>query len=505
MRKELKFMKIFGILGLSISATAQDRPNILYIMSDDHSADVIGAYDSHLKDYVQTPNIDKLAQEGALLTHCFNVNALSAPSRASIISGKYSHKSGVYTLREDLNTNNMTTLPKVMKSAGYQTSVVGKWHIHGDNLEGFDFHAVTLGQGNYFNPTLNTKEGKRRTTGYSSDVITDISLEWLEERDQNQPFFLMTHFKAAHGPWQPAPRHEKMYENDIIPEPATLYDDYANRNPAGVQNTTARIHKNDSKSSLSLWFQKGKKGKGGWPTGEISFEEGAGAKQITAETYQKYVKDYMRCVAGIDENVGRLLAYLEEEGILDNTVIVYTSDQGMYVGEHGFFDKRLGLDEAMRNPFIIRYPKEIEAKQKVDNIVNNVDFAETLIDFAGLEIPEEMQGYSFRSILIGEKPLYNRIGTIYTFYSSGTPHQYGFRTKDFKLLVYRDKKNRESYDLFDMKNDPNELMSLAENPKYKKVLKDMISLLEKEMKEIDLKKGFLPGDEEWKNHVEKGE
>jgi len=493
---------LFGTFGV---IKAQKGPNILYIMSDDHASATIGAYNSHLKDIVETPNIDRLADEGALMENCFCTNALCAPSRATILTGQYSHKSGVYTLREHLNTQDKPSVGKSLQTAGYQTAAVGKWHVHGDNLNGFDFYAVTLSQGAYYNPSFSTKEGKIRREGYSSDIITDVSLEWLDKRDKDKPFYLMTHFKAAHSPWQPAKRHENLYDDITIPEPKTLFDDHSKQNPMGVGGTQARIHEPGSNHSLSLWFQKGKKGKGGWPTGEVVFEDGLSDEEIKKQTYQKYVKDYLRCVKGIDENVGRLLAYLEAEGELDNTIIVYTSDQGMYIGEHGLFDKRLGFEEALRMPFIIRYPKEIKAGQRLDNIVNNVDFAETFLDYAGAPVPEKMQGYSFRPILKGKKPLYDRKCSFYAFYSSGCPDHYGIRTKDYKLLKYIGKDKKVGYDLFDLKNDPFETTNLADNDTYKGKFDELNVLLSQEIKAIDISEEYLPGTEDWKLFVDYGD
>ena len=327
---QMKFYLFTMLLACSIFAR-EKKPNILYIMADDHSAAAIGAYATTLKGFVQTPNIDRLAKEGALFTNVHCTNSLCAPSRSSIITGLYSHKCGVFTLREDLNTGDIPTVPKVLQAGGYNTAVIGKWHIHGDNMHGFDHYAITRSQGAYFNPGLGTLNGaKISRQGYVSDVYTDLSIEWLEKRDKTKPFMLMTHYKAAHGPWEYAPRHAKLFADVTIPEPPTLFDDYSNRTPGGVDQTRARINRAaDDPMSLSLWFQKGKKGKSGqWPTGNIDLS-GLSDKEITQKVYQKYIKDYMRCVKGIDEGVGKLLAYLEKSGELDNTIIIYTSDQGM--------------------------------------------------------------------------------------------------------------------------------------------------------------------------------
>jgi arylsulfatase A-like enzyme len=475
------------------------RPNILYIMADDHDANFVGSYKSWIKEYVDTPTIDKLAAEGARLTNCFCTNSLCAPSRATIISGKYSHKSGVYTLREDMNTSGWNTLPVVMKNAGYQTAAVGKWHVHGDNMHGLDYYSLTrTSQGRYINPSMSTPDGKRNEEGHSSDVYTNISLEWLEKRDKTKPFFLMHHFKAAHGPWQYAPRYEKLYADIDIPEPPTLHDDYSNRFEGGIGIKKSKIFSTDGSGSLSTRMQGlNKKGEvADWPTGNLDVS-GMSDSEIKKATYQKYVKDYLRCVKGIDDNVLRLIEYLEHEGILDDTLIIYTSDQGMYVGEHGFYDKRLGLDEGMRMPFIARYPKEIQAGIVLDDIVNNVDFPETMIDYAGAEIPADMQGFSFRKNLREDPKAHQRSATFYAFYSSGTPRHYGIRTKQHKLLKYMGKDGSViGQDLFDMVNDPNELRSVLNDKSYSKILTELEQQLAEEMKAIDLTEKDLPG--RWK-------
>lgn len=475
------------------------RPNILYIMADDQNASFVGSYGGWIKDFVQTPTIDKLAEEGSRLTNCFNTNSLCAPSRASIISGKYSHNSGVYTLREDMNTAGWNTLPVVMKKSGYQTAAVGKWHVHGDNLHGLDYYALTkTSQGRYINPSMSTPDGKRNEEGHSSDVYTNISMEWLEKRDKTQPFFLMHHFKAAHGPWQYAPRYESLYQDVEIPEPPTLHDDYSNRFEGGVGVKKSKIFSKDGTGSLASRMQGlNKKGEQGeWPTGNLDIS-GMSDSEIKKATYQKYVKDYLRCVKGIDDNVLRLVNYLEQEGILDDTLIIYTADQGMYVGEHGFYDKRLGLDEGMRMPFIARYPKEIQAGVVLDDIVNNVDFPETMIDYAEAEIPADMQGFSFRKNLNGDPEAHQRTATFYAFYSSGTPRHYGIRTKHHKLLKYMGKDGSAiGQDLFDMDKDPHELRSVLNDKSYAGVLKKLESQLKDEMQAIGLSEEDLPG--RWK-------
>jgi len=499
----MKFKKILslGLVVAAISFAAADRPNILFLMADDHDANTIGCYNSWIKNYCPTPHLDRLAAEGALFKNCFAVNSLCAPSRATIITGQYSHEHGIYTLREYLDLENYPSLPKVLHAAGYQTCVYGKWHLHGNNLLGFDDYAVSLSQGSYMDPSYGSPEGKRHYKGYAVDIVTDLTIDFIKKRDRSRPFFAMCHFKAAHGPWQYPERYKNLFKNVTLPEPPTLFDNYKNRFPGGVSQHQARIHNPDNLSmSMSLWQQKGKKGKGGNPNGNKDYS-GLDDIAITKAAYQDFAKDYLRCIAAVDENVGRLIDFLKKTGELDNTVVIYTGDQGFFMGEHGFFDKRLGLDEAMRMPLIIRYPREIPAGTIIDEIVNNVDFAETMIDYAGLPIPKEMSGYSFRGLLRGDKASWKRDATIYCFYSSSTPKHYGIRTKDYKLLKYVSKKTGEvtGADLFDLKKDPHELVSVYTDPEYSGIRKRMEQKLTDEMATIHLSPDRLPGGSDVKS------
>jgi len=487
---------VVGSAAVTAQAATPKPPNILFIMSDDHDANTIGCYDSFIKDYCPTPRLDQMAREGAMFKNCFAVNSLCAPSRATIITGQYSHEHGVYTLREHLNLENFPSLPKVLQAGGYQTCVYGKWHVHGNNLLGFDDYAVSLSQGSYMNPSYGGPEGKRRYQGYAVDIAADITLDFIEKRDPSRPFFAMCHFKAAHGPWQYAKRHKDLFKDVTLPEPPTLFDDYQNRFAEGIAKNQARIHNPDNiPMSQSLWQQKGKKGKGNNPNGNKDYSHLTDDVAITKATYQDFAKDYLRCIAAVDENVGKLIDYLKKIGELDNTVIIYTGDQGFYMGEHGFFDKRLGLDEAMRMPLIIRYPKEIKPGTVVDEVVNNVDFAESMIDYGGQPIPAAMSGYSFRKLLQGDTASWKRDATIYYFYSSSCPRHYGVRTKDYKLLRYVGKKGGEviGSDLFDLRKDPNEMVSVFDDPEYAEIRKMMEQKLADEMATIQLPTDRLPG------------
>ncbi len=474
---------------------AQESPNILFIMSDDHSFRSIGAYNESLKELNITPHIDQLAAEGAIFTNSVCTNALCSPSRASIITGMYSHHNGVYTLREDLNGKYLPTLAKELKKAGYTTAAVGKWHVEGDNLQGYDYYAITHGQGSYWNPTMTTKEGKFTKTGYTTDAYTDVAMEWLDSRDKEQAFFLMVHQKATHGPWHyDTIRYPDFLEGIEIPEPLNLMDNYANRDVNGVPNKQHKIHDylnpdNTNKDILSKDFTDP-----AWVTGTID-TSGMTDVEILKVCYQKYMHDYLSCAKSVDDNVGRIVQKLRNEGILDNTIIVYTSDQGMFLGEHSFYDKRLGLEEAMRIPLILRYPREIAQDTVITGLVNVVDFAPTFLDMAGTGIPDEMQGISFKEVVYGNTPDTIRESSFYHFYSSSCPKHIGIRTKDYKMLVYLGKKRGDilGYDLYDLVIDPHEMNSVYDDPAYAAVAGMMHEKLEKEMAAIGFSEGLYPG------------
>lgn len=503
----LKTMCAF-LLWTTISHThCQTRPNILFIMSDDHSAATIGAYPGHLQSFIQqnniTPNLDKLASEGALLTNCYANNSLCAPSRASIITGKYSHTSGIYTLREQLDGNQMPTIAQLLQANNYQTAVVGKWHIEGDCLQGYDYYAVTHGQGSYFQPSVVLKDDTKVKGGsvYVSDFYTDLAIDWLDQCNKNQPFFLMVHHKAAHGPWQyktDDPSIVNLFSGVTIPEPPTLHDDYSNRHENGIKNKQHQIFRTGAeKDDLSNRMSDD-----GWATGNIDLT-GLSDTEKREAIYQKYLKDYLRCIKSIDISVGNLYDKLEAMGELDNTIIIYTSDQGMFMGEHNFYDKRLSLDEALRMPFIVRYPEEISAGTKVDDIVNNIDFANTFCDYADITAPVEMQGISFRPLLKGENPASKRMATFFQFYSSSCPSHYGIRTKTHKLIRYCDSKNGliSGVDLFDLINDPDELVSIYDAQEHVDTKNMMEELLENEIDAVQIPEGYLPTRREWKLHT----
>lgn len=462
-----------------------DKPNILYIMADDHAANAISCYGSWLKDYAKTPNIDKIAAEGMRFNNCFCNNSICTPSRASIITGQYSHVNGVRKLGGSLKAGHPSFV-RQLTSAGYQTAVIGKWHIK-STPSGFDHYEVLgsvgrHGQGKYYNPTFDKNGVKTSYKGYVTDIITDLTLDWLKSRDKNKPFLMMCQHKSPHGLWQYAERHKDMFKNKQIVESSTLFDDFSNRAPQQLSRHWAKILKLAGRMQRSTW-----------PTGPLD-TTGMNNKQKIQAAYQKYVKDYIRCITANDENVGRLLDYLDSEGLKQNTIVVYTSDQGMFLGEHGFYDKRLILEDSLRMPFLVRYPKEIKAGSVCDKLVVNIDFAETFLDFAGVKVPVGMQGRSFRALLQGKTPTDWRKSFFYAYWA-GPPRHHGIRTDRYKLICYHYKNKADVYDMFDLEKDPLELVSVYDNPAYSSVVSEMHAELTRVMNEIGISEGELPGND----------
>jgi len=471
---------------------AETRPNILFIMSDDHAAHAMSCYGSKIN---QTPNLDRIAEGGMRLDNCFCTNSICTPSRATILTGTYNHVNRVTTLATMMD-NRLQTFPKLLQGAGYQTAVFGKWHL-GTGPEhcptGFDDWAVVPGQGRYHNPEFifrSTDEnvdkssdgGEWRTVqGYVTDLITDMSLEWLKKRDAEKPFCLLYHHKAPHRPWYPDEKHAEMFLNKDVPEPETLYDDYSNRSSA-AEAAKMRVGVHMNERDLKCEIPK-----------ELPEHE------MRKWAYQRYIKDYLRVVASIDDNVGRVLDYLDEEGLADNTLVIYTSDQGFFLGDHGWYDKRFMYEESLRMPFIVRYPKEIRPGSVNEDLVLNVDFAPLFLDLAGVDIPEDMQGVSFRSVLKGETPTDWRTSMYYRYWMHKAHHNvyahYGVRTKTHKLIYYYNDglgetgaNSKETYDpeweLFDLEKDPAEMRSVIDDPAYAETaakLKDELHRLQAEV------------------------
>jgi len=482
----------------STDRTAQTPPNILFIMSDDHSANAISCYSERFRQIAPTPRIDGLASEGALLTRCFATNSICAPSRATILTGKYSNMNGVYTLKDGLDPEQQN-LAGLLNTAGYQTAIIGKWHLKTEP-SGFDYYSVLPGQGDYFDPVFLEKgntwvDGSREGTvyqGYVTDIIADKSMDWLEKRDKSRPFFLMMHNKAPHGLWEYSPEFEHMLDSALIPEPASLVENKAHRSEG------SRTFGRDMLDMAGRMSSETKP----WPTGYLDTANMSQEQMIRA-AYHKYISDYLRVVASVDKNVGRVLDYLKENGLAENTIVIYTSDQGLFLGEHSYYDKRWMFDESIRMPFIIRYPVEIKAGTVCSDMITNVDFAELLLDYAGVAVPEDMQGRSFRKNLLGKTPPDWRTSFYYRYWmhirDSDVPAHYGIRTDKFKLIHFYGRSlgmngatenwiTPDTWELYDLENDPNELKNLYELSEYQGIIDGLKNELEKLKKEVgDLK------------------
>jgi len=452
-------------------STENKRPNLLFIMSDDHAAHAMTCYGSRIN---ETPNMDRIANDGVRLDNCFCTNSICTPSRASILTGKYSHLNGVFTLNDKMDGRQMT-FPKLLQEVGYQTAIFGKWHVgHGGihDPTGFDYWRVLPGQGLYHDPVMYDMGEEKTYPGYVTDLITDFSLEWLEQADRDRPFCLLTHHKAPHRRWEPDDKHADLYEDIDIPEPPTFDDDYSNRSHA-AQIAQMRIDRDLTEQDL-----------------KIPPPEGLSGQALKQWKYQRYIKDYLRCVASVDDNVGRMLDYLDDEGLTEDTVVIYTSDQGFFLGDHNWYDKRFMYEESLRMPFVVRYPREIEPGTTNDDIILNTDFAAAFLDYAGLETPREMQSRSFRDNLRGQTPAAWRTSFYYRYFMhlQGGHHvtaHYGVRTERYKLIFYyAEEPGPQEWELFDLEEDPMEMCSVCDDPDYAEVvaeLKDELARLRSEV------------------------
>jgi len=458
------------------SGKAAERPNIIFIMADDHASHAMSCYGSRIN---KTPNLDRIAQEGMRFDNCFCTNSICAPCRAVILTGKHSHINGLIDNTVEFD-GSQQTFPKLLQKAGYQTAMIGKWHLKTDPT-GFDYWNILPGQGVYYNPNMIEMGAQKKYAGYVTDIITDHALDWLKNRDAEKPFCLMCHHKAPHRSWEPGPKHLTMYDDVTIPEPATLFDDYAGRGRAAKEQDMS-IEKTMNATDLKLTAPKNlnPEQKKDWdaaynPQNEAFQKANLQGKDLIRWKYQRYIKDYLRCIASIDDNVGRLLDYLDSAGLAENTVVFYTSDQGFYLGDHGWFDKRFMYEESLRMPLVVRYPKEIKAGSVNKDLVQNLDFASTFLDFAGVETPADMQGESLRQILRGKTPPQWRESIYYHYYEYPAVHSvkrhYGVRTQRYKLIhFYHD---IDEWELYDMKKDPDELKNLYNDPAYAKIVEQL--------------------------------
>ncbi|MCU0857829.1 MAG: sulfatase [Pontiellaceae bacterium] len=526
-RHILRNLIVTGLgFALSAKAAASSVPNIVWIFSDDHSYQAIGAYGGRLQPLNPTPNIDRLAREGMRFDHCYVGNSICAPSRATLLTGKHSHLHGKINNAVPFD-HDQQQFQKILRKNGYQTAMIGKIHLDG-KMQGFDHWEVLPGQGDYYQPCFLNEDGLYTEQGYVTDIITEKALKWLESgRDKDKPFMLMIHHKAAHRSWLPAPRHVSLYENVFIPEPDTLFDDYATRGAAAHTATMTLRDELSPESDLKLFtpatrekYEAEKKqmidsGKnfppeGGWEFGayfRMSDEQRkiwddareAGNQEILAKgeewlktregvqwRYQRYMKDYLGCIASLDENIGRVLDVLAESGLDKNTVVIYSSDQGFYNGEHGWFDKRFMYEESFRTPLIVRWPGVTQPGSVNTDLVQNIDFAETFLDLADAPIPDDMQGKSLVPLLKGETPDDWRQSLYYHFYEYPGIHSVrrheGVATKECKLIRFygKDVPDGEEWEFYDLKNDPSEMnngYSQPENePRIKAMKKELVRL-----------------------------
>lgn len=496
------FVFLFPIISLGNQSSAQTnsetvRPNVLFIMTDDHAANAVGAYGGRLASLDPTPTLDRLASEGVLLRNAFCTNSICTPSRATLLTGQYSHVNGIRTLHGTLEGDRQH-LARLMGDAGYETAMVGKWHLTAEPAA-FDFYQVLRSQGNYFNPMFLTRgpepfpQNKRYMNGgfdsiHSSDAITNISLNWLKNRKQtDKPFFLMHHFKSPHDNFENAERFDWLYNDVEIPEPESLWE-RKNHGPIGRDCYGTSIGKRNTRRNM----------------GDHMFvPKSLSESEYKRETYQRYLKKYLRCVRGVDENIQRLIDHLDATGELSNTVIVYTSDQGFMLGEHDYIDKRWMYEESLRVPFLVRFPEMEFAGSEVDAIVNNVDFAPTLLAMAGIEKPEFMQGDSFLPLLRGTpEPADWKQATYYRYWMNMTHHDnpahYGIRTKTHKLIYFYgqpldaegalDQPVEPYWELYDLTTDPYEMNNIAEDPQHRGTLER----LQQQLAELQVSVGDRP-------------
>lgn len=468
-------------LGNRVSADdAPDRPNILFIFTDDHAAHAMSCYGSVIN---ETPNLDRIANEGMRFDNCFCTNALCGPSRAVILTGKYSHLNG-FSVNGDVFDGSQQTFPKLLQGAGYQTAIVGKWHLESDPT-GFDYWNVLIGQGPYYNPPMIRNGERVENVGYTTDIITDYALDWMQnQRDPSRPFMLMYQHKAPHREWAPEPDYLDLYLDEPIPEPADLFDDYATRGRAAhEQRMTVANDLNDRDLKLippnNLTSEQLEAWNAAYDPQNAAFEAaGLTGDDLVRWKYQRYMQDYLRCVASVDDNVGRVLDYLEESGLAENTIVVYSSDQGFFLGDHGWFDKRFMYEESLRMPFVVRWPGVVEPSSVNTDLVSNVDFAETFLDIAGVEIPSDMQGRSLVPLLQGETPSDWRASHYYHYYEffndQVAPHMVrrhcGVRTDRYKLIWFY---NIDEWELYDLEADPDEHHNLYGTDGYAELTEEL--------------------------------
>lgn len=515
-------LTVLLLLGRSVPAVAQsgadasDRPNIVFIFSDDHGAQALGAYEGHFAGLNPTPEIDRLAEEGMLFRNAFVANSLCAPSRATILSGQLSHMNGVRTNQDRLKAS-VQTFPELLQDAGYQTAIVGKWHLE-STPRGFDYWEVLPGQGEYYNPTFLRATDTTQYTGHFSEILADRALRWLREgRDSDAPFVLMYQPKSPHRNWEPGPDHLTTYDDVQVPAPRTFFYDYSGLSTPAVMQEMEIAH--DLRWGMDLKLQAKPGSADDWtpwrkrlidrftPEQRNTWVEAYGPKnkdfheayrngdlrgrELTRWQYQRFIKDYLRTVASMDDGIGRLLDELDRQGVADETIVVYASDQGFFLGENGWFGKRWMYEESMRMPLLVRWPGMVDPGSESTAVVQNLDLAQTFLDVAGVEAPEAMQGQSIVPILQGDDAGVERDGLYYHYYhypaAKSVMRHEGVRTDRYKLIHHY---WVDQWALFDLKNDPDELHNVYDHPDYVDVKRRMRQTLR------DVKRRYeVPEDE----------
>ncbi len=501
MKKELLYLLPL----LPVAVAGQGRYNIVYIMTDDHTAQMMSCYD---KRYVETPNLDRIAADGVKFVNSYVANSLSGPSRACMLTGKHSHKNGFTNNEHGIFDGTQQTMPKLLQKAGYQTAIIGKWHLV-SLPTGFDYWNIVPAQGSYYNPDFITMDNDTVVErGYLTNIITDKSIDWMEnQRDKSKPFILFIHHKACHRNWLPEMKYLTLYEDKTFPLPETFYDDYEGRVAAQQQQMSiardmdpiydVKIYRPGMKSPLGPThlgmisrLDKGDLMRYCYVYDSISndfLNRHLEGNALAEFKYQRYMRDYAKVLKSLDDNVGRVLDYLEKKGMLDSTLVVYTSDQGFYMGEHGWFDKRFMYEESLSTPLVMRLPKGLEARGDIEEMVQNIDYAPTFLELAGVKPPKDMQGRSLVPLLEGKHPRDWRKSVYYHYYEYPAEHMvkrhYGVRTDRYKLIHFYN--DIDAWELYDLKNDPHELHNLYGQPGMEKVTKQMRRELRKLQEEYD--------------------
>jgi len=520
MKLDYKFMTLLGISAAAFNSCstggdAAERPNIIYIMSDDHAYQAISAYGGLLKDAAPTPNIDRIARDGMRFDRCLVTNSISGPCRAVILTGKYSHINGfIKNEGQKPFDGSQQTFPKLLQNAGYTTAMIGKWHL-GSDPTGFDHWEILPGQGNYYNPDFINKDGRHREEGYVTEIITGKSISWIDEvKASGKPFMLMMHHKAPHREWQPGPNELTLYKDVTFPETPTLFDDYSNRGTAEkTQDMTIsktmrlqedlKLYKDIARMKNTGLARMDETQMINWnavydPIIRQFYESDLTGDELIRYKYQRYLQDYLACIAAVDKSVGKVLDFLKANGLDKNTVVIYASDQGFYLGEHGWFDKRWMFEQSYRTPLLVQWPGVVSPGSVNNDMVSNIDLAETFLDMAGVEIPSDMQGRSMVPVLKGKTPGNWRKEHYYHYYEYPGSHMvkrhYGMSTERYKLMHYY--YDIDEWEMYDLQADPQEMKNVYNDPAYAPVQKKLRKRLAKLMIEFkdseDLAKFYLP-------------